>query len=297
LLKKYLVLGGSGFIGRHLVKKLSTMGSVRVFDRQDCVFPDLAGEIENISGDFSTVCMEDILSDVDTVYHLISTTTPSDNTSFSVNDMTYNVIPTIKLLEAMAVGRHKKIIFLSSGGTVYGDIKIPATEETPLNPVCSYGIQKATIEMYIKLYNRYHGISAITARLSNPYGTGQQEKRRQGVIPIFTNYIKNGTPIEIWGDGGTVRDFIHIDDAIEALALLDKYSGRYSTFNIGSGMGHSILEIIDMISKQLKKEPIINYLPTRKCDVPYNVLDVGLIKQELNWSAKITLDQGIKMLL
>lgn len=279
------------------MKKLSSMGSVRVFDRQECVFSDVEKEIETITGDFSTVCMEDIISGVDTIYHLISTTTPSDDTSLSINDMAYNVIPTIKLLEAMAVKGDKKLVYISSGGTVYGDIKVPATEETPLKPVCSYGIQKATIEMYIRLYNRHRGIPAITARLSNPYGTGQQERRRQGVIPIFAQSIKNSRAVEVWGDGSTVRDFIHIDDAIEALAVLDKYSGKYSTFNIGCGTGHSILEIIDMISKQLKIEPIINFLPARKCDVPYNVLDVGLIKQELNWSAKTTLEQGIKMLL
>jgi UDP-glucose 4-epimerase len=296
LQKKYLVLGGCGFIGRHLVNRLSEIGSVRVFDRDKIEFPNKKN-VEVISGEFSSVCFDKLISGIDTIYHLISTTIPSDDTSYSVLDMEQNVIPTIKLLEAMVNSTTKKIIFLSSGGTIYGKIDRPAAEETPTNPLCSYAIQKQTIEQYLSLYHEYHGITAIRARLSNPYGTGQQEKRRQGVIPIFTRAIKEGKTIDIWGDGNTVRDYIHIEDAVEALTKLDEYSGPYDIFNIGSGKGHSLLEIIQIICKELNVLPKINYLPGRKCDVPYSVLDVNRIRTELDWCAKIELEQGIKLLL
>lgn len=294
--KKYLVLGGCGFIGRHLVNRLSKIGSVRVFDRDRIEFPNHEN-IEIISGDFTSVCFKELLSGIDTVYHLISTTIPSDDTSYSVLDMEQNVIPTVKLLEAMANSTTKNIIFLSSGGTIYGRIDKPATEETPTNPLCSYAIQKQTIEQYLRLYHEYHGITAIIARLSNPYGTGQQEKRRQGVIPIFTQAIKEGKAINIWGDGNIVRDYIHIDDAVEALTKLDEYSGPYDVFNIGSGKGKSLLEVVQIICQELGVPPKINFLPGRKCDVPYSVLDVNRIRNELGWYAKIELEQGIKLLL
>ena len=214
-MKKVLVLGGGGFIGRHLIKNLSGRYDIRVFDYQTKHLEEEFPDAELNSGMFADANWGVLLNGVDIVYHLISNTVPFDGTENATKELTDNVLPTIKLLDAMAAMDTKRIIFISSAGTIYGEAPETATELSREDPQCSYGIQKLCIEKFLVLYERYYGIFAITARLTNPYGTGQDPKKRQGSIPIFTRAVLKGEPIEIWGDGSTIRDYIHIEDRSE----------------------------------------------------------------------------------
>lgn len=293
----YLVLGGNGFIGQHLVKKLLEKGKkVRVFDGCTDKIEEKYPEVECIKGDFRYFCYDDILDGVETVYHCISTTIACDGTMNAYVELTDNVIPTINLLEAMVKKNTKRIIFCSSGGTVYGNYEGIASEKNRLEPISTHGLQKVIIEKYLWIYQYYHNIESFSIRIANPYGTGQNPNKQQGVIPIFINKIFNNEEIVIWGDGTVLRDYIHIDDVIDALIALVDYHGHERVFNIGTGRSYSLNQIIGLISEELHKKPVIVYKAPRKCDVFRTMLDTTLVNKELNWKAKIDLPDGIKML-
>ncbi|WP_252247653.1 NAD-dependent epimerase/dehydratase family protein [Clostridium sp. ZS6] len=298
-LKNYLILGGCGFIGRHLVKELSENNPESFITVVDVVKDsgyEKFGNVEQIQSSLSQIKNFDkLLLNVDIVYHLVSTTTPSDNTEKIMNDFNDTIIPTIHLLQCMKLYTNKKVIFVSSGGTVYGEAEnSPIPETHSLNPVCTYGTQKVILEKYIEVYGHLHNVDYIIARLSNPYGTGQNIKKNQGIIPIFVRKILNYESLQIWGDGNTVRDYIFIDDAIGALQKLGNYKGNEHIFNIGSGVGYSINEIVNLIVKELEVEmPQVEYLDSRKCDVKENILDISKIVNILNWKPEVSIEDGI----
>lgn len=295
---QHLVLGGGGFIGYHLVERLLETDIVRVFDCDLSKYRNVTNpSLELVTGDFQQNNLEYLFNNVDIVWHLISTTVAIEGTRSLSEEMCKNVLPTIQILEAMVKQNVPKIIFLSSGGTIYGEKEQLLNEDVSLDPICSYGVQKLMIEKCINLYQRYHGIRTIMARLSNPYGVKQSLKRRQGVIPIFISQIQSGRPIEIWGDGSAIRDYIYIDDAINALLCLSNYEGGYSVFNIASGERVSLNTLVDMISKEMHIKPQVNYHPGRLCDVHSNHLDTQRIYSECGWKAKIDLQEGIRRLL
>ena len=295
---RHLVLGGGGFIGYHLVERLIQTEPVKVFDCNLGKYTSIRSpNLDLIEGNFMDCNYADLLKDIDIVWHLISTTVAANGTFLLTEEFEKNILPTIRLLEAMAVYKTPKIIFLSSGGTVYGETTTASNEDDALNPICSYGIQKMTLEKCISLYHRYHGIQTIIARLSNPYGIKQSIKRRQGVIPIFINQIAEGKAIEIWGDGSTVRDYIYIDDAVDALIALSQYNGKQSIFNIASGECISLNGLVEMVGDEMGKVPKVVYKFGRLCDVPCNRLDTKRIREECGWTAKVKLEDGIKRLL
>ena len=298
-MKNYLILGGCGFIGRHLVKELAENNQesfITVVDVvKDSSFEDLQN-VQQIQSSLSEILnFDELLAKVDIVYHLISTTTPSDNTDKIMNDFDDTIIPTIRLLECMKLYEDKKLIFISSGGTVYGEVENLTISETQnLNPVCTYGVQKVLLEKYIEVYGHLYNMDYIIARLSNPYGTGQNVNKNQGIIPIFVRKILNHESLQVWGDGNTVRDYIFIDDAIKALEALGNYKGEEHIFNIGSGVGYSINQIVNLIIEELEVErPQIEYLDARKCDVKENVLDITKIRNIFDWKPEISIEDGI----
>ncbi len=296
---KALVVGGNGFIGTHLVSALKAEGiKVRVFDRYPNKFAEPDSKIEYIVGDLGNHgTLNEIVNGIDWVFHLAYTTLPKTSNDDPVYDVRSNLIDTIQLLQACNNSDIKKFIFVSSGGTVYGTPKIiPLTETHPTEPICSYGITKLAIEKYLQLFYHLHGLDYVVLRLSNPYGPGQNPNAKQGAIGVFLGRIAQGEPINIWGDGEIVRDYLYIKDAIEALIQAAKYtttSIEPRIFNIGSGKGYSLNELIAVMRNTIDVPLKVDYLPARDLDVPVNILDVSLAEKKLGWHPTTDLADGI----
>ena len=292
---KYLVLGGKGFIGSHLVKALINDGhSVRVFDRNASESEEMSENIEYISGDFTDIfAIAEALTGIDVVYHLISTTVPSTSNLDMVNDIETNLVSTLRLLKTMVSVGVNKIVFLSSGGTVYGNPKMnPIPETHPLNPICSYGIVKVAIEKYLFLFNQLHGVEYNILRVSNPYGANQQHYGVQGVIPTFLLKALRNEPITIWGDGTIERDYIYINDLVCASVKAGKEMFN-DVFNVGSGVLTSINEIINTIEEVSNLKLKLNNLPQRNFDVQSISLDCLYAKTKFDWTPRCGLNEGI----
>ncbi len=301
-----LVLGGRGFLGTHLVRSLlDEEHFVRSFDRAGNNAPvahqatssDSRSEVEYFSGDFlSPQDVEAALHGIDVCFHLISTTIASTSNANPVYDVQTNLLGTLQLLQAAVKNGVRRIVFVSSGGTIYGVPKsIPITEEHGTNPTSSYGITKLAIEKYLHLYRILHGLEYVTLRLANPYGVGQKTDAQQGAIAVFLGRALRGEEISIWGDGSVIRDYIYVDDAINAMvraANVDVDGG--CVLNIGAGVGYSLNEILAVIEKVTGRKTNRKYAEGRTYDVPANVLDVSAANALMDWTPKISLEEGVR---
>lgn len=294
----FLILGAGGFIGSALANYLIGKGhSIKTYDKKHI---DKLGDkhIQHYIGNFSTEAgWADILSDVDVCYHFISTTLPSTSNDNPLIDVEGNVLGTIKLLDSLKSTPSVKLIFSSSGGTVYGYGSLGLISESDsTNPICSYGITKLAIEKYLHLYGILHNIKSLSLRISNPYGVGQINNSLQGIIGIFLNKIKKGEKISIWGDGSIVRDYLYIDDLVSALYDAAFYIGNEKVMNVGSGVGTSINNMLN-IFKEHFSDIFIEYESKRLFDAPSNVLDISLIQKELNWTPRVSISKGIAKII
>lgn len=293
---KTLVLGGCGFIGSHLVDDLLAAGhKVRVFDRAAELYRAPLANVDYRFGDFAdSASLAEALEGIEVVYHLISTTVPSTSNLDPVGDIQSNLINTVHLLQLMVQKNIKRIVYLSSGGTVYGIPETnPIPESHPLRPICSYGVVKVAIENYLQMFHHLHGLEYVVLRASNPYGERQGHLGVQGVIGTFMRKILTDEPIEIWGDGSVVRDFIYVSD-LTSLAVLAGNSKLSGTYNAGSGQGHSITELISTISGVIHREIQPLYKASRGYDVPRVILDTSLATSHFGWTACTTLVEGIE---
>ena len=216
---RILITGGNGFIGTNLALKLLQNNSIRVriYDHSESIFMRKIPGIEYIYGELgNTGQLHSALQNVDIVYHLASSSKPESSTGDPTYDVISNVVDTINMLEQCVKANVKRIVFISSGGTVYGETKeIPIKEDFPHNPICSYGITKLTIEKYLALYKHQYGLDYIVLRPSNPFGPFQNPFLRQGAVSVFLYNIINKIPIHIWGDGSIVRDYLYVQDLID----------------------------------------------------------------------------------
>jgi UDP-glucose 4-epimerase len=296
---KCVIFGGGGFIGSAITDRLLKEGhKLKIFERPR-VEPyrkfTASERVEWITGDFlSAHNVSNAIDGGDAVLHLVSTTLPKNSNDDPIYDVQSNVVGTLQMLNAMVAHNVRKIVFISSGGTVYGIPKyLPIDEEHPTDPLVSYGITKLAIEKYLHLFERMHGIKAITLRVANPYGERQRIETAQGAVGVFIHHALKGLPIEIWGDGSVTRDYIYIGDVAEAFVRAVDYSGPKSVFNISSGSGTSLNELIVMLEKVLGKSIERRYLPARPFDVPVSVLSNELARAELQWLPSISMHDGL----
>ena len=298
---KIVIFGGGGFIGSAIVDRLLLDGhDLRIFERPR-VEPyrkfSEAERVEWVSGDMLSI--HDIslaLEGRDLVIHLVSTTLPKGSNEDPIYDVQSNLVGTLQLLNAMVAMNVRKIIFISSGGTVYGTPKyLPIDENHPCDPQVSYGITKLAIENYLHLYERMHGIKVVILRVANPFGKRQRIETAQGAVSVFLHLAISGQPINIWGDGSVIRDYIYIDDVAEAFARAVSYNGSKNIFNVSQGLGTSLNELIALIEEALGCPVEKNYLSARDFDVSISVLNNNLAWQELGWAPKISLREGIKI--
>lgn len=300
--RSVLVTGGCGFIGTNLVNRLVREGlEVKVLDV--AATEGLVDErgVAYIKGDMSSRdFLAAAIEGVGLVYHLAWSTIPKTSNEDPVFDVTSNLAGTLKLMDACVGAGVGKVVFLSSGGTVYGAPgKVPIPEDSPLEPINSYGINKLATEKYMELYRRMHGLDYAVIRPSNPFGPHQNPLGQVGTIAVFMYRMLAGKQIRIWGDGSVVRDYIYIDDLVDGLVLAgrdsDTEAARKRLFNMGSGEGTSLLELIDMISAATGKKPDVAFEPGRVFDVPVNVLDNSRAKAVLGWSPATPLKKGVAL--
>ncbi len=296
---KIIIFGGGGFIGSTIADRLLKDGhELRIFER-----PRIAPyrtftnseRVEWITGDLlSTHDVSDTLEGVDVVLHLVSTTLPKSSNDDPIYDVQSNLVATLQMLNAMVASKIPKIVFISSGGTIYGNpVYLPIDEKHPTDPLVSYGITKLAIEKYLQMYSHLHGLRAITLRVANPYGERQRIETAQGAVGVFLHHALKGVPIEIWGDGSVTRDYIHVSDVAEAFVKALQYTGNKSVFNISSGVGTSLNELLDLLESTLRQPIERRYLPGRPFDVPVSVLSNALARDELNWAPMTSMQNGI----
>ena len=296
-----LVLGGAGFLGSHLVDALIDEGTaVRVFDRTRPAtrFADGA-RVEIAEGDFGN--RADIAAALEgcrTVFHLVGTTLPKASNDDPVHDLESNLLTTVQFLEIARRRDVKKIVFASSGGTIYG---APATQPIPehheTRPLCSYGIHKLAIEHYLHLHHRLYGLEYCVLRLANPFGERQRPDSSQGAVSVFVDKAIRGEEIVVWGDGSVVRDYIYVGDVAQAFCRAARYGGGPRIFNIGSGQGLSINELISSIEAAVGRALPRRYLPSRPFDVPVNVLDISSAAEHLGWRPRCSFREGLRRTL
>jgi UDP-glucose 4-epimerase len=300
----HLILGGCGFIGRHVALRLLREGErVVLADRQSlsekppCTRADL---LSFRAFDLTSVDWDSLIADCNVIHHYAWSTLPQTANEDPVSDLCTNVSSTISLLEAMRRCGGKRLVFASSGGTVYGRLRqIPVREDDALNPVTAYGVSKLAAEKYLGLYRDLHGLDCRVARISNPFGAGQDPRRNQGAVTTFLLKALASERITIWGDGEVVRDYIHISDVTRALAALasvalDPYPDL-PVFNIGSGGGTSLNQVIKCIERHLSRRIDVDYLPPRRFDIPVNILDVTRAQKVLGWRPALSFDEAIEV--
>lgn len=297
---KITVFGGGGFIGSAIVDRLlKDQHELKVFERPR-VDPyrhfSAQENVEWLTGDLMSVHdVSAAISGADVVLHLVSTTLPKNSNDDPVYDVQTNLVASLQMLDAMVAKSVPKIIFISSGGTVYGNpVTLPIGENHPTEPVVSYGITKLAIEKYLLLYKRLHGLKVNILRVANPYGERQRIETSQGAVGVFLNNAIKNMPISIWGDGTIIRDYIYISDVAEAFSAAVDYEGDYSVFNIGSGVGTSLNDLVKKIEYVLGFAPSVNYQPGRSFDVKESVLDNSLALKELGWKPKVELETGLR---
>ncbi len=296
-----LILGGCGFLGSAVTRQLVESGwKVRVFDKEGTDtwrLQSVISSVELVMGDFLNVAeLGKVLEGVETVIHFIGTTIPQSSMEDVNYDIETNVLPTLRMLDLLKSAGVKRLLFASSGGTVYGPVDeekpIPETHQT--NPIVAYGISKLMIEKHIQMFSLVNDIPAVILRIANPFGEAQLATRAQGAVAVFMGKIRQGETIHIWGDGSIVRDYIYVEDvaaAFKAVLVTREVNG---IFNIGTGKGTRLDVLAEAIGRLFSREVRVSLDPARVYDVPYNVLDISKISRATDWKPKYSLESGLE---
>lgn len=297
--ERHLILGGDGFIGRHVALQLARQGcDVSLASRRPLALEIPAAFAANIRWRFLELGSADwdtLVAEMDVVHHYAWGSLPASANANPGGDLLTNVGATIDMLDALHRRGAGRVIFSSSGGTIYGKLhQIPVPEDHPIAPINAYGAGKAAAEVYLSLYRAMHGLDCRIARIANPYGAGQNFSRGQGAVTTFVHHALNRQPITIWGTGEVVRDYIYITDVAQCLVTLaaaprdDEF-----VFNVGSGVGVSLNDIVTELETQLDRKLDVRRSESRPIDVPISVLAIERAKEVLGWSPIVSFSEGI----
>lgn len=292
---KVLLVGGNGFIGSHIQDLLLRRGhTVRVLDtmpeRYRPVLPDVDYRVGSSS---DPSALAESLTGVESVIYLASTTVPSTSNANVPWDIESNLIPLVATLDAMRRAGVEHIVYLSSGGTVYGVTDGALVRETaPLDPICSYGVVKVACEKYLGMYRHLYGTRPLVLRPSNPFGPRQGHEGVQGFISTGLMKLRRGEPIEIWGDGNVVRDYVYVEDLASA-AVLGVETRSVGAVNIGSSVGRSLSQVVATLSAVTGKKARVEYHAGRTLDVPHLVLSTDRARDLLGWAPTTPFEEGL----
>jgi UDP-glucose 4-epimerase len=239
--------------------------------------------------------LERVLPECKTIIHLASSTTPGSSSRQPALETDKNIAPTLRFLDILQSYKNFHIIFVSSGGTLYGNPESTPVEEThPLNPLSFHGAGKVAIETFLRTFSTFPEINTTILRPSNVYGPGQPFRSGFGVIRTMLEHVRRGTEMEIWGDGTAIRDFLYIDDMVTALTRLIDFPRDNNTYNVGSGIGYSLNQLKEIIESFCGKRLRAIYRPGRKIDVKTIVIDSSRLINKTKWHPTVSLEQGIE---
>lgn len=275
IMKKILVIGGNGFIGQNVVTKLLKDGyTVGVYDIRECGIPGVCSYVGDVLNDKK---YEEILQMYDRIVYLISAIMPQKSMDEPMSAYQIDIPLMLYTLELCKKNNIKRIIYSSSGGTIYGDYQTANTEDRLTNPINHYAICKLTCEKILCLYNQLYGMENVVLRIANPYGFGQRLESGVGAITNFAYRMLRKERIIIFGDGENIRDYIPIEEVANAVVKAIEWKfdrGETPIFNVGSGVGLSINKVIQIIAEEIGIDPQVEYRSERNFDVRCNYLDM-----------------------
>lgn len=294
------VIGGTGFIGSHLVEQLvSQARQVTVIGRSKIPIRDLPREVRYLAGNYGDErLLLEALRDVDEVIHLAHSTVPKTSFENPIQDILANLPASVTLFDAATRFSIRKLVFVSSGGTVYGKARsLPITEDHPKNPISPYGITKLTIENYAMMFQKLKGLPVVCVRPSNAYGERQRPFVDQGFVATAIASILSRKEITVFGDPGTMRDYVHVTDVAKGILASLELGQIGSSYNLGTGIGKNNMEVLDAIRPYAESagyEIRVKIVPGRAFDVPANLLDYSKLREQTRWEPTVTFEEGIR---
>jgi UDP-glucose 4-epimerase len=298
---RILVTGGSGFIGVNLCSALTDHGHDVISVSRSMNVPVAERPGEKWRRVRASVTSADEMKrccvGVDVVVHLASSTYPASSNLDVVSDVRDNLVGSVTLIDAAVRAGVRKFVYASSGGAIYGDpLTLPIDESHPLRPLSSYGIVKASTEEYLRMYSKTSGLDYSSLRVANPYGPGQYWGRGQGVVAEFLHRALTEQPVKIWGGGQAIRDYIFIDDVIDAFSRAIHADGLRLPLNIGSGQGLSTLQVLDMIEAVTGAAVNRHFVEseTSATAVSRVVLDPSRARDRLGWHRTVEFREGLE---
>ena len=296
---KAVVIGANGFLGSHLVDSLVNAGhEVTAFDRFSSRSPTFAPEsVHLLPGEFlSRADLEEAVRGQDYVFHFLSTTTPATAEADPTLDIRTNVAQTVELLESCVSAGVQQVYFASTGGAIYGpQNKAEYAETDRALPISPYGIGKLTIEHYLHYFQKTHGLKSTALRISNPFGTRQKPNKKQGLIPIALRQIALGRPVIRMGSGSMVRDYVYVEDLVRMIIPMVGLETDHDLYNLGSGAGHSVNDIIESLRRVTDTDFEISELPTPATFVDRVVLNTERYRTEFGLTELTQLDEGVRL--
>lgn len=299
-MRRVCIIGGTGFIGHHLIDQLVRSDTdVTVIGRNPHPTRELPKVVRYCSGDYGdSYFLRGILQDMDEVIALAHSTVPKTSFEDPVNDILTNLPAAVNLFDISACCGIKKLVFVSSGGTIYGKAsELPIGEDHPKNPISPYGITKLAIEKYALMFGELRELPFVCVRPSNAFGIGQRPFAGQGFIATAIASILEEREVVMFGESGTIRDYIYVTDVASGILAALEHGAAGSCYNIASGIGRSnrdILNAIIPLAQSAGLSPRIQILPSRRFDVPANVLNPGKILKETGWKSGVLFEAGIE---
>jgi UDP-glucose 4-epimerase len=304
-----LVTGGAGFIGSNLVDALLVRGDeVTVVDnlatgRRENLDGALAAGAELLELDIRDAeALRDLAADrkPEAIFHLAAQIDVRKSLADPAFDAAVNVGGTANVLEAAGAAGTGRVVFVSTGGAIYGEgagKALPLDESAPIEPMSAYGQSKYAAEGYLALYERLYGVSGMSLRLGNVYGPRQDPLGEAGVVAIFCGKLRGGGRPTVYGDGTQTRDYIYVGDVVDA-ALAAAACDHVGAVNIGTGVEASVLDLIEVLRELGDDgEFAADFAPPRQGEVQRIALDAGLAREVLGWTAKTDLREGMRLTL
>lgn len=289
--KSILLVGGSGFVGQALAASLVADGrDVHVLSRRPPQsFP--TGVMVHVGDQGDPHVMHPLLVKCSEIVHLASATTPGDTVWSPRVEAERTLMPGLHFLECLQDFPESRVLFVSSGGTLYGDVN-GATEAALPAPKSYYGAGKLALESFFAVLGQRRSGPVTILRPSNIYGPAQELKPGFGIIRTLFERARYGGEVTLWGDGSAVRDYLYIEDMVTACR--QALNGPPGTYNLGAGVGTSVIDLIEQVEQVTKRKLTIKRLPARASDVRHIVLDISQAKIMLDWQPVVSLPEGLE---